>query len=95
MRENADGIVDRIVSVDGAAAEIIVVAGLKAVGSGHFQRLVQHLAAGRSERLGGAVRIIVAGAADAANIRNILDKFFAMGFGPFSNVSAECFPIHD
>ncbi len=94
MGHDADGVVIRVIAVHGAAAKVIVVAGLKAVGGGHLQRLIQHLAAGRAKGGVDHVRRIAADAGDAANRRNILDKFLAMGFGPLGHVGAECFPIH-
>ncbi len=94
MRENADGIVVRIVSVDGAAAEIIVVAGLKAVAAGHFQRFVQHLAASRSKRFFRVLLVHDADAANAADLGDIVDEFLPMVRSPLVYLAVKLFPIH-
>ena len=68
MGYNADRIIVRIIPVDGAAAEVVIVAGLKAVSGGHFQCFIQHIAAGLTKRSIGTIQLVVAGAADTADV---------------------------
>ena len=84
--ENADGIVIRVAAVNGAAAEVIIIAGFKTVPGGHLQCFVQHLAAGCAKGLFRVLFVHNADAADAAHLGNVVDELLTMGCRPLVNV---------
>lgn len=89
--KDTDGIIVRIAAVNGAAAEVVVIAGFKSIPAGHFQRFVQHLAAGCAKGLFRVLFVHNADATDAAHLGDVVDKLLAMGGGPLIHIVVQFF----